>query len=308
MARTGASVTLDGAPRASRRGLRNVAAAALVCALSLGAAELILRARERAQSRPVHPTLGVRGYRGAPFERERPARGVRVIAVGDDSTWGSGLPAEHAWPELLEGLFARDGRASRVEVLNAAEPGADAARVRELVNSHVLALQPTWLVIALGASDTRRALEASAARPWWWGSALARALASPPQPTEWSHESALELVRRARFTFGVELAQLVESAWNKRCYVAIVQTPWPPAPGDAPPAASAQLDSRELARRVHAALCEEAAHVARVHDVALIDARGALEFESFDERGQLELRGAQALAQAVYADLRARIP
>ncbi len=297
------SATRSSAPRG-----RYAALGAVLVLFVVGLAELALRWRESAARGSPHPLLGVREYRGEPFERERPERGVRIVVVGDDAAFGAGLPEEHAWPRLLEGLFARDGRASRVQVVNAAERGATSARVRELVESHVLSVQPTWLVIALGASDAARALEATRERPWWSSSALARALCEQPAPVGLSHDEASELVRRTRFDFGVELARVVESAWDRRCYVAVVQQPWiRPSERDVR-ATSTLVEPLELAQRVHAALCEEAAHVARAHDVALIDARDALPNAAFDAQGQLGLSGARALAQAVYDELRKRIP
>lgn len=297
------SATRSSAPR-----WRYAVLGAVLSLAVAGLAELALRWSESAALGSPHPLLGVREYRGEPFERERPERGVRIVVVGDDAAFGAGLPAEHSWPNLLEGLFARDGRASRVQVLNAAERGATSARVRELVESHVLSVQPTWLVIAVGASDTLSALEATRERPWWMGSALARACWEHAAPVGVSRDEASELVRRVRFDFGVELARAVESAWNRRCYVAVVQQPWPDAAERDQGARGALVEPFELAQRVHAALCEEAAHVARAHDVALIDARDALPDAAFDAQGQLGLNGARALAQAVYDELRKRIP
>ncbi len=294
----------DAEPRVSRR----IGVAATLGLLLLGGAELGARWREGPTSGAFEPLLGVRGYRGGSFQRERSDRGVRIVVVGDDQAWGSGLPAEHAWPALLQGLFAHDGRASAVEVINAAEPGASAARVREVVSMHVLNTQPSWLVIALGESDVRRVLRSTSERPWWLASALVRALATQPPARGLEYDAARELERRVRFDFGVELARIVESAWERRCYVAIVLSPWPSATSASPATPAGEVDPGELARRIHASLCEEAAFVAQVQDVALIDARSAVDARHFDGRGQLDLSGAQAMARAIYGELRVRIP
>ncbi len=124
---------------------------ALVMALSLGAAELGLRAwatySQPSWFRP-HPTLHwvVRpdlhnfrtgtgdtvitsnpdGLREARVERAKPADEIRILVLGDSSNFGQGVTGTEMWSAVLENLLGpivaeRTGR--RLVVLNGATPG-----------------------------------------------------------------------------------------------------------------------------------------------------------------------------------------
>jgi len=296
--------------------MRRLALAAAVLAVLAALLEAGLRARAALDRERLHPLLGTPRFRGRAFAAERDPRGVRIVVVGDEWAWGQGLPAEHAWPALLAGTFARDGRASRVEVLNAAAPGDSVGAALARLESQLRAVQPTWLVVSFGVGEVRDALRVRAEERWWGRSVLVRAAAdaldTEPQAPR-SREQAAELARGARFEFGVAVAQLVERAWQRRVYVALLQPPWPPSLAlgeESAPSAPDHVALDALGRELHAALCDELARVAHAADVVLIDARGALEGASgaFDERGDLTSLGAQQCAATIYAALRARIP
>jgi hypothetical protein len=318
----------DPAPGASanarrvRRAAKRLGAALVLLVLLLGAAEAVLRSSASTSAGGAENALewGIRGFRGASFERERDPRGVRVIVVGDDSAYGRALAEEHTWPRLLEGRFARDGMASRVQVVNGAESTADSARTLELVEGELIHCQPTWLVVSLGVEDALRPLEAPSEPAWWERSAVGRAVFGAAADEERGRElvatisrgSFAELRRRTQFHFGVRVAKLVELAWTRRSYVMLVAPPWPAS--EAPPAQGAGsgphvLDGPSAARELHAALVDELLRVAEQSDAVFVDARGAAQDAAAPSEAAttLEQRIAQQVASRVHSALRQRM-
>jgi lysophospholipase L1-like esterase len=94
------------------------------------------------------------GFRDRPFG-PREAGTVRVVTLGDSSTFGWGVDAEHTFQRLLEdGL--NDGNGRRVEVLNLGIPGHNSRHGLGMLRHYALALQPDVLIFAYGANDPRK--------------------------------------------------------------------------------------------------------------------------------------------------------
>lgn len=297
----------------SKGGAHGRSRALIVAALvvfGVVALELFLRGSE-ARLEPAAGPHGILGYRGPEFSPTRDERGVRVLVVGDELAYGSTLPEEHTWPRQLEGLFARDGMASRVEVLNAAEQHADLERVLEQARGPLLELQPTWLVVCVGSTDATAALAApgderraplALLRRFESGSA-------PRAPLEHSRQALSDLTRKASFDFGVRLAQLIEAARGKYARVLVVLAPreWPDGESE-----RAQAEQRGVvpagraSAEVQRALHEEARRVAQATGVRLLDVSGELRATSgaFGADGRLSAQGALLLARLVHEDLR----
>jgi lysophospholipase L1-like esterase len=290
-----------------------------VLALAVGGAEAALRWSSRATAGASEDRLGIRAYRGPDFERERDPRGVRVIVVGDDSAYGRALPEEHTWPRQLEGLFARDGLASRVQVLNGAESDADSARALELAEARLLDFRPTWLVVCLGVEDVLRALEPPDEPEWWERTALSKALVGEAPRTTQSRLEALdelnaisrdrfvELRRDTQLHFGVRVARLVELAWTRRSYVLLIAPPWP-GRETAPSSNALALDGPNAARRLYDALVDELVRISEQSDALFVDARGAARSttDPADSR-EAATAVAQSVASTVHAALRQRL-
>jgi lysophospholipase L1-like esterase len=297
----------------SKGGAHGRSRALIVAALvvfGVVALELFLRGSE-ARLEPAAGPHGILGYRGPEFSPTRDERGVRVLVVGDELAYGSTLPEEHTWPRQLEGLFARDGMASRVEVLNAAEQHADLERVLEQARGPLLELQPTWLVVCLGSTDAAAAL-AGPGDERRAPLALLRRFESgsaPRAPLEHSRQALSDLTRKASFDFGVRLAQLIEAARGKYARVLVVLAPreWPDGESERAQAEQrgvvpAGRASAELQRALH----EEARRVAQATGVRLLDVSGELRATSgaFGADGRLSAQGALLLARLVHEDLR----
>lgn len=284
-----------------------IGAALLV--LGLVAAELFARSLE-ARTEPVAGPHGILGYRGPEFAPTRDERGVRVLVVGDEVAYGPTLAEEHTWPRQLESLFARDGMATRVEVINASEEHAELERVLEQARGPLLELQPTWLVVCVGATDAARALAASDEQrraPL----ALLRQLESgaPGGALERPRQELSDVSRKAAFDFGVRLAQLIEAGRRKYARVLVVLAPreWPDSEQERASAVQrgvvpAGQATAELQRALH----EEARRVAQATGVRLLDTSPQLSASSgaFGADGRLSAQGALVLARLVHEDLR----
>jgi lysophospholipase L1-like esterase len=299
-----------GKPKRGADARRRALYGAALVVLGLIGLELFLRGLE-ARSAPLAGPHGILGYRGPRFSSTRDERGVRVLVVGDEVAYGPSLPEEHTWPRQLESLFGRDGMASRVELVNASEEHADLERVLAQARGALFELQPTWVVVCVGASDAAAALAASAPErraPL----ALLRRLgsdAAPPASREVARQELSDLSRKTAFDFGVRLAQLIEAARGKHARVLVVLAPreWPDSEQERASAVQrgvvpAGQATAELQRALH----EEARRVAQATGVRLLDASAQLSASSgaFGADGRLNAQGALALARLVHEDLR----
>jgi lysophospholipase L1-like esterase len=94
------------------------------------------------------------GFRGAPFGEKRP-RVLRVVALGDSSTFGWGVEQFEAYPErLATALAERTGRAREdVEVLNLGVPGYSSFQGRVLLARKALGFAPDLVVWSYLSND-----------------------------------------------------------------------------------------------------------------------------------------------------------
>ena len=63
------------------------------------------------------------GHRGLPIPVDREAGELRILALGDSVTWGTGVRAEDAWPAQLKEQL-RNHLGGTINVINAAVPGS----------------------------------------------------------------------------------------------------------------------------------------------------------------------------------------
>src|SRR5690606_12738629 len=96
-----------------------------------------------------------RGFRTPAFE-DRPAAGVlRIVALGDSSTFGWGVEHFAAWPERLRSALARRWNLprGRIEVINLGVPGYSSFQGRVLLERTALGLAPDLVVWSYLAND-----------------------------------------------------------------------------------------------------------------------------------------------------------
>lgn len=93
--------------------------------------------------------LGLRG----PDVSPAPAPGVhRILALGDSTTFGEGLPVEQAFPARLEEALNRRG-GGQWEVVNAGVEGYNTAAELAYLERQGLALEPATVVVGFNLND-----------------------------------------------------------------------------------------------------------------------------------------------------------
>jgi lysophospholipase L1-like esterase len=98
-------------------------------------------------------TSNADGFRTKPFARKKPGT-LRLVTVGDSSTFGWGVDPEYTWQNELEQRLAR-ARGPAVEVLNLGISGHSSRHGIAILRHYAFDLRPDLLVISYGANDAR---------------------------------------------------------------------------------------------------------------------------------------------------------
>jgi lysophospholipase L1-like esterase len=98
---------------------------------------------------PQQEKINADGYRGPLRARTKPAGVVRVVALGDSSTFGMGVPYEDTWCAQLEVQLAAAGVAA--EVIDAGVIGFTIEQGLERYDALVRGLSPDVVISAFGA-------------------------------------------------------------------------------------------------------------------------------------------------------------
>ncbi len=94
-----------------------------------------------------------RGFRDNEVPSKRPSGGIRILAVGDSSTFGYGVLREETYVERLErGLQARFPD-KPVEVINAGTPGWSSASGAAFLAGEGLSWNPDLVIVSLGYNE-----------------------------------------------------------------------------------------------------------------------------------------------------------
>jgi len=139
-----------------RRGRADVCAIAIV----LVAAELLLRTfapqsvgnlydRETTAGHPI--AINRDGYRGPALPEAKTPGVARVLALGDSTTFGTGVAWSETWPHRLGARLAVAGR-PRPEVMNVGFPGTSLGSLRREFAQRWIAFSPDAVVVALSAN------------------------------------------------------------------------------------------------------------------------------------------------------------
>jgi len=101
---------------------------------------------------PVH--INNHGFRGADFETVKAPKTLRVIALGESSTFGYEDPDNGTYPYLLEQEFLHDGTGDRrVEVLNCGIPHVNSGNIAAMLEKEIFDYQPDALTLMCGYND-----------------------------------------------------------------------------------------------------------------------------------------------------------
>lgn len=94
-----------------------------------------------------------RGFRGPEVVLPRPAGGIRILALGDSSTFGYGVTPAEDYPGRLERLLSRRFPGRAVEVINAGTPGWDSANGLAFLVSEGLSWKPDVVLVSFGYNE-----------------------------------------------------------------------------------------------------------------------------------------------------------
>jgi hypothetical protein len=98
------------------------------------------------------------GMRDRPLERVRSSQ-LRIIAIGDSFTFGTGVEATQTWPSQLERALLVQSPAPSIAVVNAGVPGYGLAQMRDLTEELVRKLDPHLVIVAVYAGGFDRMLD-----------------------------------------------------------------------------------------------------------------------------------------------------
>ena len=96
------------------------------------------------------------GFRTREFGPKRPGV-VRIVCIGDSSTFGWGVDDEYTYPQLLETRMDRPGEPP-VEVFNLGIPGFTTRHGLGVLRHYALELEADFFVFSFGANDERLVL------------------------------------------------------------------------------------------------------------------------------------------------------
>ena len=104
--------------------------------------------REFTRGQPVG--LNADGYRGALVPLERHAEELRVLALGDSTSFGTGVAAHESWPAALRSKMDQPG--VTVNVINAAMPAASLRELTQDFGQRWRAYEPDIVVLAVSGN------------------------------------------------------------------------------------------------------------------------------------------------------------
>jgi lysophospholipase L1-like esterase len=94
-----------------------------------------------------------RGFRGGEVSADRSPRGVRILAVGDSSTFGYGARDDETYPAVLQRLLSKRFPGRSVEVINAGTPGWSSGNGAAFLAREGLAWKPDAVLIYFGYNE-----------------------------------------------------------------------------------------------------------------------------------------------------------
>ncbi|MDX2168155.1 MAG: SGNH/GDSL hydrolase family protein [Deltaproteobacteria bacterium] len=102
--------------------------------------------------RSFHVETNARGYRTPPFELAKPPGVIRVVCLGDSSTFGMNVEADDSYPRRLAALLD-ERHPGRFEVINLGVPGYSSRQGLEQLRREALGLAPDVVTFAFGTND-----------------------------------------------------------------------------------------------------------------------------------------------------------
>jgi len=93
------------------------------------------------------------GFRGPAYPEEPAAGTIRIVGVGDSVMFGWGVRERQTYLRILERMLNRDLPKGRVEVINTAVPGYNAAMEVATLAAKGVAFRPDWVIVDFVSND-----------------------------------------------------------------------------------------------------------------------------------------------------------
>ena len=97
--------------------------------------------------------INAEGFRDDEIAPSKPPGALRILCLGDSSTFGYGVTPDETYPAWLERSLARRFPGRRVEVINAGVPGWESANGAAFLTRRGMAWKPEVVVISFGYNE-----------------------------------------------------------------------------------------------------------------------------------------------------------
>jgi lysophospholipase L1-like esterase len=186
-------------------------------------------------SKPTPIRINSHGFRGREFSAAKPDSVIRVISVGESSTFGFYDSDEGTYPALLGDVLGK-----RFEVINAGIPHSNSDNIRAMVLREILEYRPNVLTVYAGYNDAIEQMNPSALYRtliWIHGhfasyvalkTAIAK-LGGPALPSRWSTQSGSDSatvnrqIRLHTERYRSNLTQIIKAAGSKGIRVVLIK-------------------------------------------------------------------------------------
>ena len=108
---------------------------------------------EKDREFPELYSINSEGFRGPEFMKNKPDNTYRIIAVGDSTTFGTGVTYENTWPIILEKKLQNLSKSKNIEVINAGSGIAMSLKQSKLIKEKLVDYKPDLIIAFGGQSD-----------------------------------------------------------------------------------------------------------------------------------------------------------
>jgi lysophospholipase L1-like esterase len=93
------------------------------------------------------------GFRSPPLQQTKSGGGIRILALGDSTTFGLGVEQEESWPGRLQEIL--DPGRTAIEVINAGICGYSSVQGLVFLRDKCLALSPDVVIVTFSWNDSQ---------------------------------------------------------------------------------------------------------------------------------------------------------
>ncbi len=94
------------------------------------------------------------GFRDDEFSKKRKKNEVRVLLLGDSTTWGWGVAEKDMYAAVMESVLDNSGAGKDFNIIDGGMPGYSAFQGRLLLDTELGELQPDFVITYFGVNDS----------------------------------------------------------------------------------------------------------------------------------------------------------